>query len=176
MGIGYDSSLWTLAQVPALSRHFRVVIFDNRDVGQSSKAKAAYTIADMADDVAGLMVSLDIGRAHVLGLSMGGLIAQELALRHAHHVHKLVLAGCGAAPARAVFDPIRTWSWVKANDRGGEIFACQQFTWLFSASYLRNKAAVQSTIALLSSNPNRFLLKHTADRPLRTCSTTRSIA
>jgi 3-oxoadipate enol-lactonase len=157
MGIGYDSSLWTLAQVPALSRNFRVVIFDNRDAGRSSKARGAYTIADMADDVAGLMDSLDIGRAHVLGLSMGGLIAQELALRHADRVQRLVLAGCGAAPARAMFDPIRTWNWVKLNDRTGEVFACQQFTWLFSTAYLRNKEAVKRTIALLSSNPNPIL-------------------
>jgi pimeloyl-ACP methyl ester carboxylesterase len=154
MGIGYDATLWTLAQVPALSKKFRVVTFDNRDAGRSSKATGAYGTADMADDVAGLMDSLDLGRAHVLGLSMGGLIAQELALRHAGRVDRLVLSGCGAAPARVAFDPIRTWSWVKANDRNGEVFAGQQFTWLFSSAFLRNREAVQQTIALLSSNPN----------------------
>ena len=53
MGIGYDSTLWTLAQVPALSQTFQVVIFDNRDAGRSSVPPAAYTIADMADDTAG---------------------------------------------------------------------------------------------------------------------------
>src|SRR5258706_6223598 len=79
MGIGYDSTLWKLAQVPALSQKFRVLIFDNRDSGQSSKAQGAYTIGDMADDVAALMDSLDLRRAHLLGLSMGGMIAQEVA-------------------------------------------------------------------------------------------------
>jgi 3-oxoadipate enol-lactonase len=154
MGIGYDSTLWTLAQVPALSRSFQVVIFDNRDAGRSSKAIGAYTIADMADDVAGLMDSLDIERAHVLGLSMGGMIAQELALRHAERLDRMVLSGCGAAPARAAFDPIRSWSWTKAHDKTGEVFTCQQFTWLFSTAFLRSKEAVQQTIAMLSSNPN----------------------
>ena len=62
---------------------FQVVIFDNRDVGRSSRASEPYTIADMADDLAGLMDALAITRAHVLGLSMGGMIAQEFALRHA---------------------------------------------------------------------------------------------
>jgi pimeloyl-ACP methyl ester carboxylesterase len=154
MGIGYDATLWTLAQVPALSQRFQVVIFDNRDVGRSSKAAAPYTIADMADDVAGLMDALAIKRAHLLGLSMGGMIAQEFALRHAHRLHRLVLSGCGAAPARAAFDPIRTWNWVKANDKSGEVFACQQFTWLFSTAFLRNGEAVQRTIGMLKSNPN----------------------
>ena len=154
MGIGYDATLWTLAQVPALSDTFQVVIFDNRDVGRSSHASEPYTIADMADDVAGLMDALDMTRAHVLGLSMGGMIAQEFALRHASRLDRLVLTGCGAAPARVTFDPIRTWNWVKATDKTGEVFACQQFTWLFSNSFLRNAEAVQQTMALLASNPN----------------------
>ncbi len=154
MGIGYDATLWTLAQVPGLSQRFQVVIFDNRDVGRSSIATGPYTIADMADDVAALMDALDIKRAHVLGLSMGGMIAQEFALRHAGRLHRLVLSGCGAAPARSVFDPIRTWNWVKAADKTGEVFACQQFTWLFSDAFRRNKEAVQQTISLLTSNPH----------------------
>jgi pimeloyl-ACP methyl ester carboxylesterase len=154
MGIGYDATLWTLAQVPGLSQMFQVVIFDNRDVGRSSEATGPYTIADMADDVAALMDALDIKRAHMLGLSMGGMIAQEFALRHAGRLHRLVLSGCGAAPARVAFDPVRTWNWVKAHDKTGEIFACQQFTWLFSQAFLRNKEAVQQTISLLTSNPH----------------------
>jgi 3-oxoadipate enol-lactonase len=154
MGIGYDATLWTLAQVPVLSGMFKVVIFDNRDVGRSAKAAAPYSIADMADDVAALMDALDIERAHLLGLSMGGMIAQEFALRHADRLHRLVLSGCGAAPARAAFDPIRAWNWVKANDTSGEAFACQQFIWLFSTAFLRNKDAVQQTLSMLTSNPN----------------------
>src|SRR5258706_6509859 len=71
MGIGYDSTLWKLAQVPALSQKFRVVIFDNRDSGRSSKAGGPYTIGDMADDVAALMDSLDLRPGHLPGPSMG---------------------------------------------------------------------------------------------------------
>jgi 3-oxoadipate enol-lactonase len=154
MGIGYDSTLWTLAQVPALSQRMRVILVDNRDAGRSSRAKTGYGIADMADDTAALLDALDIGRAHLLGLSMGGMIAQEFALRHASRLDHLILAGCGAAPARAAFDPIRTWSWVKANDKSGEVFACQQFNWLFSTEFLRNRAAVQQTLEMLASNPH----------------------
>jgi 3-oxoadipate enol-lactonase len=153
MGIGYDSSLWTLQQVPALSTRFRVVLVDNRDAGRSSRADHPYTVADMADDVAGVLDALDIDRTHLLGLSMGSMIGIEFALRHADRLDRLVLAGPGAAPARSAVDPISIWNWVKANDPSGEVFGGQQFTWLFSSAFLRNHEAVQDTIDLLASNP-----------------------
>jgi 3-oxoadipate enol-lactonase len=154
MGIGYDSSLWTLAQVPALSRRFQVVIFDNRDAGRSSRAAAPYTVATMADDAARVLDALELDRAHLLGLSLGGMIGQEFALRHPGRLDRLILTGCGAAPARVAFDPITTWNWVKANDPSGATFACQQFTWLFSTQFLRNPQAVQQTAAMLAGNPH----------------------
>ena len=154
MGIGYDSSLWTLQQVPELSTRFGVVLLDNRDAGRSSRTDHPYTIADMADDVVGLLDALEIQRTHLLGLSMGAMIGMEFALRHADRLDRLVLAGPGAAPARSAVDPISIWNWVKANDPGGAVFGAQQFTWLFSSTFLRNRQAVQDTITLLASNPN----------------------
>jgi 3-oxoadipate enol-lactonase len=154
MGIGYDSSLWTLAQVPALSTQFRVVLMDNRDAGRSSRADHPYRIADMADDVAGLLDTLAIQRTHLLGLSMGGLIAQEFALRHADRLDRLVLTGTGAAPARSAVDPIEIWSWVKAHDPSGDVFGEQQCVSLFSTAFLRNRDAVRDTAEMLASNPH----------------------
>ena len=154
MGIGYDASLWGLYQVPALSKEFQVIVFDNRDVGRSSKANGPYTIADMADDVAGLMDGLQIKRAHMLGISMGGMIALEFALRHPERVDKLILSGTGAATGLAKFDPISIWDFVKQHDKEGLTFAAQQFLWLFSTDFLRNHQAVDQTLALLASNPN----------------------
>jgi 3-oxoadipate enol-lactonase len=153
MGIGYDSSLWTLAQVPALSTQFRLVLVDNRDAGRSAKASHPYTIADMADDLAGLLDALGIPRTHLLGLSMGGMIAQEFALRHADRLDRLVLTGTGAAPARSAADPIEIWNWVKSNDATGKVFGGQQFVSLFSTAFLRNHEAVRDTAELLASNP-----------------------
>jgi pimeloyl-ACP methyl ester carboxylesterase len=153
MGIGYDSSLWTLAQVPALSTQFQVILVDNRDAGRSSKARHPYSIADMADDLAGLLDALGIQRSHLLGLSMGGMIAQEFALRHADRLDRLVLTGTGAAPARSAVGSIQIWNWVKANDATGEVFGGQQFASLFSTAFLRNHQAVRDTAELLASNP-----------------------
>jgi 3-oxoadipate enol-lactonase len=153
MGIGYDSSLWTLAQVPVLSTDFQVILVDNRDAGRSSKARHPYTIADMADDLAGLLDALGIRRSHLLGLSMGGMIGLEFALRHRDRLDRLVLSGTGAAPARSAVDPIQVWSWVKANDVTGDVFGGQQFVSLFSTAFLRNHDAVRDTAELLASNP-----------------------
>ena len=153
MGIGYDSSLWTLAQVPVLSTQFQVILVDNRDVGRSSKAIQPYRLADMADDLAGLLDALGIQRSHLLGLSMGGMIALEFALRHGDRLDGLVLAGTGAAPGRSAVDPIQVWSWVKANDATGEVFGGQQLVSLFSTAFLRNHEAVCKTAELLASNP-----------------------
>jgi 3-oxoadipate enol-lactonase len=157
MGIGYDATLWDLYQVPELSKQFQVVTFDNRDVGRSSKATGQYTIADMSDDVVGLMDALRIKHAHILGLSMGGMIAQEFALRYPDRLDKLVLSGTGAATGRAKFDPISIWNFVKQHDSEGLTFAAQQFIWLFSTDFLRNHQAVDQTLAMLGSNPNPVL-------------------
>ncbi len=156
MGIGGDSTMWAPFQVPAFSKRFRVIVLDNRDAGRSSKATAPYTIADMADDVAGLMDGLGIESAHILGISMGGMIAQEFALRHPDRLNKLILTGTGAATGRAKFDPIMTWNFVKQRDSEGLAFGAQQFIWLFSTDFLRNHQAVDQALALFASNPNPF--------------------
>jgi len=91
MGLGADSAAW-LFQVPEFARRYRTIAFDNRGVGRSAKPPGPYTIAEMADDAAGLLDVLGIERAHVVGVSMGGMIAQELALRHPQRVWGLVLA------------------------------------------------------------------------------------
>jgi pimeloyl-ACP methyl ester carboxylesterase len=90
-GLGSDRGEW-LHQIPAFTPHFRVVTFDNRGSGDSETPPGLYTTALMGDDAAALLAFLGIERAHVLGVSLGGMIAQEMALRHPGRVARLVLA------------------------------------------------------------------------------------
>ena len=89
-GLGSNADHW-YAQVPELAKHYRVITFDNRGIGRSVDAGEPFTVPDMAADAVGLMDHLGIERAHVLGLSMGGMIAQELVLGHPQRVKGLIL-------------------------------------------------------------------------------------
>lgn len=78
-------------QVPALSEHFKVITFDNRGAGKSERVNDSYTMETLADDIKGLLDVLEIKKTHVLGTSMGGIIAQQFALQHPEYVDKLIL-------------------------------------------------------------------------------------
>src|SRR4051812_45374444 len=84
-GLAGDHLYW-MGQVRAFARQFHCLALDNRDAGQSSYASQSYTIVDLAEDVACFLHTLNQPPAHVVGLSLGGMIAQELALRHPERV------------------------------------------------------------------------------------------
>jgi 3-oxoadipate enol-lactonase len=91
MGLAADTLTW-LPQVPAFSARHRTVIFDNRDVGQSSMADGPYEISDMAQDALALADGLELESFHLLGASMGGAIAQEMTLAAPERIRTLTLA------------------------------------------------------------------------------------
>jgi pimeloyl-ACP methyl ester carboxylesterase len=106
MGLGADGSLWE-DHVAALRARFRCIAVDNRGAGASSKPEGPYTTAAMADDHAAVMRALGLDRAGVVGISMGGAIAQELALRHPGTVTRMALVS----------------SWARCDDYLRELFA-----------------------------------------------------
>ena len=93
---------WWYRQIPTLSRHFRVIALDNRGAGRSDKPHMEYSIGLFADDTAALMAVLDIPDAYILGVSMGGYIAQELAINYPEKVRKMILGCTSCGGARAV--------------------------------------------------------------------------
>ncbi len=95
-GWGADSLLNWYRVIPHLSGHFRVIAVDQRNHGKSDRVRGQYRVEGVADELAGVLDALGIGRAVVAGYSMGGMVAQVLAHRHPHRVSKLVLVATAA--------------------------------------------------------------------------------
>jgi len=94
---GLDHQAWKFHQVPEFSRDHKVIVFDYRGTGKSSKAIQKYSIKMFAEDAAAVLDHLDIEQAIVCGHSMGGVVAQLLALEHPRKVTKLILASSGSS-------------------------------------------------------------------------------
>ena len=102
-GLGSSTLDWE-AQVAVLARHHRVITFDVRGHGRSAKPKQRYSVALFAEDTAALIRALDFGPMHVVGISMGGMIAFQLAVTAPDLVRSLVIVNSGPAM------PVTTWS------------------------------------------------------------------
>jgi 3-oxoadipate enol-lactonase len=95
MGLGYPSDMWWRTR-PVLDSRYRTIVLDNRGTGRSDVPPGPYPIALMAADALAVLDAAGVERAHVFGISMGGMIAQELALQNPKRVRSLIL-GCTAA-------------------------------------------------------------------------------
>jgi pimeloyl-ACP methyl ester carboxylesterase len=93
MGMSGTFDHWNAAFLADLRRDFETIVYDHRGVGASSRLEGPVTIAQLARDAAGLLGPLEVDSAHVLGISMGGMVAQELALAHPERIRTLAL-GC----------------------------------------------------------------------------------
>lgn len=92
MGLSFTHEMW-FRVLPVLSTHYRTIFFDNRGMGRSDVPRGPYRMRLMAEDAAAVLDAAGVPAAHVIGASMGGMIAQELALRHPQRVLSLLL-GC----------------------------------------------------------------------------------
>ena len=96
IGLSFSHLDWGDEIIDKLSEKNQLILFDNRDSGRSQRDLESYTIQDMAGDTVGLMEALKIDKANIFGVSMGGMIALQLAIHYPDKINKLIL-GCTAA-------------------------------------------------------------------------------
>jgi 3-oxoadipate enol-lactonase len=146
-GVGDDLGGWENQVDDFVRAGLRVVSFDNRGVGRSSQLPGPYTSGEMAADLKAVADQLGLARFHLLGVSMGGVIAQEYAVAHPDDLASLVLANTFAAADPFTAAAFQTWVTV-AEAAGMAVMMEQQAPWIYSPGfYQQNPARVAELIS-----------------------------
>lgn len=156
MGLGANKDWWHPQMLSLLEEEFKVVLLDNRGAGRSDKPRGEQTIALMASDVLGLMGHLDLDRVSLLGVSMGGMIAQEIAATSPHRVEKLILCCTHCGGRESIPPPPETIELLVSPREGRSVekIARDSLPLLFPKAYLEaHPEAAQGFIATYSIAP-----------------------
>lgn len=140
MGLSLNSKSW-FRTVPALSEHYQVIIFDNRGVGLSGKPNTPYSIELMAEDARTVLDTVGVESAHVYGVSMGGMIAQKLAIKYPEKIRSLIL-GCTTSGGANHVQPGADVT-IQMLSRGSTSSTPEEIAWatasiLYSQSFIEN--------------------------------------
>jgi 3-oxoadipate enol-lactonase len=154
-GLSAPAVNWT-PQIKALAPHFTVVVMDNRGVGESDlPPEPVYTTGQMADDAAALLGELKLSRAHVVGASMGGTIAMELALRHPKLVRSLTLACTWSEGDARFLHTIESWISLAHRVPIEERLRHVLYPWLFSPAFFARKENVEQVFQRSMAYPHQ---------------------
>jgi len=155
-GLNAPAAAWAV-QLAHFAQSFRSLAPDARGVGQSDAPPGPYTARQLAADAVAVLDAAGVGRAHVVGLSLGGAVAQELALGHPARVRSLALLSTFAAQpprARALLEAWRALYPVAISDpRLRKAWELQAYSWLFTDRFWRSEANVRAALRFASTQP-----------------------
>jgi len=149
-GTGGSFKGWLPLQVPEFSKRGRVIVFNHRGVGLSADNGKPFSTADLADDMVGLLDALKIARIDVLGAFMGGMAAQEMALRNPARVRRLVLTGTYAradAKRRMLLDH---WASLAARGLAVDAMVRERMLWSLQDETLEQEDLIEGMVEYLS--------------------------
>jgi len=153
-GLSADMQVWRF-QAPDLGKTHRVIAFDNRGAGRSSAPDEPYTIAQMTDDLNALLKHLGVSSAHIVGWSMGGVIAQSLALAHPERVKQLLLLGTFTAPDGYCRAAISNWVNMRRSNMPYEQVVRHVARSVYSPALANKPKAYEAFIQVMLTNPYR---------------------
>lgn len=151
-GLSADLQVWRFI-VPALAERYRVICYDNRGAGRSQAPDEAYSIGGMADDLTALLDQLDVDSAHVVGWSMGGLIAQAFALANPARVRKLGLLATCARPDAYLRLAISNWINIRQSSLPFEHVVRFVSRWQFTPGFYENEERYETIVRFMANNP-----------------------
>ena len=151
-GLAADHTTWAPI-IKTLKEKYRMLLFDNRDVGKTDSVNESYTIEHMARDTLALMDALEIEKATLIGHSMGGAIALYVALMHQERVKKIIV--CASAPKLPTPSLVHVQSIIKLREHGLSPLLIFETTlpWLFGESFLKNGRLVSAVMRNILHNP-----------------------
>jgi len=150
-GLGAEHTAWS-AQLARFSAAYRCIAPDSRDVGRSARAAAPYTLGDVAADYAALLRGLDAAPAHVVGLSLGGAVAQRLALDYPEVVRSLTLVSTFAHQGPRQRELLIAWREIYARV-DVVTFYRQANCWLFSDRFFARPRNVENVLRYVAESP-----------------------
>ena len=151
-GLGGDHRPWAPV-VEQLKDQYECVTFDNRGIGQSSKPPSGYTMSDLTRDTIGLLDALSISRAHIIGMSMGGLVAQNIALQQPKRIRSLVLLGSFAAGDARLNHVLSSRKFMQKRMTRYEYFWALA-GWMFGPQTLAKSSFVNDFANMAADNPH----------------------
>jgi pimeloyl-ACP methyl ester carboxylesterase len=165
MGMGGSCRGWLPLQVPDFSEQHRTIIFDHRGVAGSEDPGGPFTTDDLANDAVGLFDALGIERAHVMGAFMGGMVGQELALRHPDRVERLVLVGTYARPDAKRSLILRHWRDLASSGASIDMMVRDRLLWTVQDDTIEQTDLIEQMIQFFERDGAPF----TEDLFVRQC-------